>query len=225
LGYNKLLMTNSNLDQIGVWNRFWDNKILQSVNNISREIESRMSYELIFKPYININTELCEIGCGSGIFLDFISPKVKKITGLDYSLESIAVAKNRLKSRTNTVLVLADVTNLKIKDKFDLVYSNGLIEHFKDSGKVIYNHYWLSKNGGYLIIIVPHKYLWKNWWYKLSRIKLFAWIWPYTEQSFYSQKDLHNLLFQYLDQNKVKQVAIKTNIITGTLTLIAKRLS
>jgi predicted SAM-dependent methyltransferase len=43
-------------------------------------------------------------------------------------------------------------------EKFDYIYSSHVLEHLEDPCKAIKNWFRISKNGGFLIIVVPSKY-------------------------------------------------------------------
>ena len=48
-----------------------------------------------------------------------------------------------------------DLFKYKESGKFDIVHSQGLIEHFPDQSKIINEHFRLAKRGGYVLILAP----------------------------------------------------------------------
>lgn len=68
---------------------------------------------------------------------------------------------------------MGDITNKPTlpNHKYDIVLSDGLVEHFKDSNKVFENHVKLLKDNGLLIIGVPNikKSIFYNFFSKLNQ--------------------------------------------------------
>ena len=127
--------------------------------------------------------------------------------------------KNNIK---NFKLIEADVRDLNIKEKFDVVHSNGLIEHFEDPGKIIDQHLRITKKNGYTIIAVPYILLFKNMWYLISRISFLSWIWPYPDQIFFSGKSLERDYLNYFSDKNWKY-KIKLSLLTENVFLIVKK--
>lgn len=159
----------------------------------------------------------CEIGCGSSILLTELSESVGEVVGIDYSQKALERSRNlfqRLKIR-NFRLLEDDIRRLKSKGKFDVVFSNGLLEHFEDPGKIILNHLEITKDGGHTIIAVPHKYSFKNVWYLLTRPKPLRRYWPWTEQMFFTKKGIEHCCKKHCPNynHKVKVSYLTANVI------------
>jgi 2-polyprenyl-3-methyl-5-hydroxy-6-metoxy-1,4-benzoquinol methylase len=81
---------------------------------------------LLYKKEIQ-NKSILEVGCGRGSFLISILKrfKYKKLTGLDVSLPP----ENVRNFYPDIEFVNADITDFKTKNKYDIVYSNHVLEH------------------------------------------------------------------------------------------------
>ena len=69
-------------------------------------------------------------------------------------------------------LVKGDCRNVPWSDTFDLVWSQGLVEHFTNTELIIREHFKATKPGGTVLISVPYTYSYLNIWYWLTRPKL-----------------------------------------------------
>src|SRR5579885_2682220 len=104
-------------------------------NRINRWIRKR-SIELILK-YVNRNSILLEIGCGTGEEAIKIVSHVKKIVATDISSKMIELLNLKIKARSLQDKIvpvrvaasgIAELANISIIDKFDLAYSlNGAL--------------------------------------------------------------------------------------------------
>ena len=140
--------------------------------------------------------KVLEVGCGSAIDGHILAEDEKlKIYGVDRSAESIEVAKRVSQdfSRAPT-FVVSDANHLSFPEEtFDIVLSQGLIEHFRDPLPPLREQVRVLKSTGYLIVDVPQKYaglglysLRKHW--KIYRGK-WEWGWE-TEYSYLELKKL-----------------------------------
>jgi ubiquinone/menaquinone biosynthesis C-methylase UbiE len=107
------------------------------------------------------NKKILEVGAGSGVD----SLTLSKITGckstcVDYSLESLSFMKKNFKQAgVKAAFIKADAQKLPFKDNsFDLVFSNGVMEHFKNPFPMIEESKRVLKKEGILIIGVPQTY-------------------------------------------------------------------
>lgn len=108
----------------------------------------------LFKKFKEIklpkNAKILDVGCGSGTLANFWKEQGYDVTGLDMSDRSLEIT-----SRKGVHCVKGDVTKrLPFEDNtFDLVYSDGLLEHFIDPKPVLEEIYRVSK--GYVLTMVP----------------------------------------------------------------------
>lgn len=95
-----------------------------------------------------------DAGCGTGELPYLIAKKgAKKVIGVDYSQEAIAVAK-RMYNLPNLEYICDDITN--IKGKFDVITTLGTIEHTDDPFAVLKQLKKMLKPKGSLIVTCPN---------------------------------------------------------------------
>ena len=139
------------------------------------QLAFRKHWEL-FRKIINklgIRGKNClEVGCGRGTISSYMSNADYNCTLLDASFEVIQNAQKIYKDfKLKGKFVRGDVFYLPFLDEeFDIVFSIGLLEHFKNPKKVIEEKLRiLKKEGLFFAYIVPkkfvniqHKYEWIN---------------------------------------------------------------
>lgn len=144
--------------------KYWDS-VLTSVDLpriYSRTSEPTRRFDLLFKEYLaQGQIDFIEVGCGSSAWLPYFQKYFGfNVHGIDYSLEGCFLAKENMKyfgkfdSSNIKCLDIFDVEN--IKEKYDIVFTYGLIEHFSDQKEIITKLSYLLKEGGQIITIVPN---------------------------------------------------------------------
>lgn len=144
------------------WDRFWDlekskrfGKISWSKRRILRAIE----------PYCFQGGWALDAGCGSGFFARYFCEAGMKTVALDYSQSALKMAKDATGGRAEIVerdLVHSDLSK-EFAGRFDLIFSDGLLEHFSssDQDKIIRNLLSALSPKGVLITFVPNR--WSPW--------------------------------------------------------------
>lgn len=100
-----------------------------------------------------------EIGCGSSGWLPYFAKKYNYlVSGLDYSEIGCQIAKENLKmfGITCDEIICEDILQWKSNKRYDVIFTYGVIEHFKDPGivlKIIYEH---LNSEGIAITVVPN---------------------------------------------------------------------
>ncbi|MBU1044141.1 MAG: methyltransferase domain-containing protein [Candidatus Omnitrophica bacterium] len=106
--------------------------------------------------------KILDIGCGVGTFAYAAAKQQSQAYGLDYSHESLKVAKllaNRFKTGQNSVFVTASALSLPYKDNcFDKVVIADFIEHITDpEKKLLLEEVWrVLKPGGEGVVFTPN---------------------------------------------------------------------
>lgn len=180
------------------WDSLWKNKQLQGFLNFTRHCAVAIYLSTILKGHRNAPT-FCELGCGSSILLTKLSKTANTIVGIDYSQESLARSRELFRKQgvKNLRLIKDDVRKLRTKERFDVVFSNGLIEHFDNPGEIIKNHLKITKKNGYTIIIVPHKYIFKHLYYLITKPAFMKKLKVYPDQIFFTKKSLEKTYKKY----------------------------
>ncbi|MDP1678355.1 MAG: class I SAM-dependent methyltransferase [Bacteroidota bacterium] len=123
----------------------------KSDEEYAREAEFYLSF---LRPLLRPNADVLELGCGSGKMLQYVSPLVASVTGLD-----VTVAKSIKSFLPNVHLVESDVASFALDNQqFDLIYSLHLIEHLHpdEVDEHIHCMYSHLKPGGKIFIVTPH---------------------------------------------------------------------
>jgi len=153
------------------WDIFWksENSI---INSIGIRIHHRMVFRIYKKVLDSLNLKgpsIIELGCGSSE----LTARILKMYGgsatlVDNSKEALNVTRLKFKKHNlKAEFVYRDLFNFKPKKKFDIVHSEGLIEHFLDEKQkeIIEVHKKCVKKDGYIFICVPRP----AWYYKISK--------------------------------------------------------
>jgi SAM-dependent methyltransferase len=144
------------------WDHFWS---IQSKKTGSISHSKQRILSILEKHTINCKTAL-DAGCGSGFFSRFFISRGITTYALDYSAKALEMTLKVTEGKAN--IVCADLLGDKLIEiigdvKFDIVFSDGLFEHFNDDQQqVIMNNFKsvLSENG-IIITFVPN--LWSPW--------------------------------------------------------------
>lgn len=108
----------------------------------------------LFKRFKEIqlpkDAKILDVGCGSGTYAHFWKEQGYNVTGLDISEKSLEITRSK-----GVYCVKGDVTKrLPFEDnEFDLVYSDGLLEHFIDPKPVLEEIFRVSRK--YIVTTVP----------------------------------------------------------------------
>ena len=129
-----------------------------------------------------------EIGCTPGYVSALICKHIKLIPfGIDYSpMSHLYLETMRKNGIYNATLFNCDIRDFKTNNKFDIVGSVGLIEHFKNPFYILLKHYYLAKVGGIIFCVVPN-------------FRYFQWLYHFcfdrTDLSFHNLKAMNLNVF------------------------------
>jgi len=178
------------------WDKIWSKKdFLNTLVNAGRNVYNYFFLRLILR-HADQNTDLAELGCGTATLSLALSQKIKSYTGIDYSEEAVALAiKNTKDHQAKNIQILqGDALDLpqELLGKFDLVWSQGLAEHFNSLEAIIKAHWLLAKPGAKILISVPYRYSYHSIWYLLTRPSFLRRLWPWEDVNtkFLTQKEL-----------------------------------
>ncbi len=159
-------------------------------------------HNMIFKTYRKLldgigisEPDALEIGCGSGE----LAARILKTYGgtatlMDSSKPALALAERIFKQHgLKARFVHADMFKFKPAKKYDIVHSEGLIEHFvgADRKAAIDAHKRCAKKGGYVLVCVPRPVWYYNVWRKGLEKKG---NWPYGFESPFGCEELRAAL-------------------------------
>ena len=104
--------------------------------------------------------KILEVGAGSGRDSIDLAKRGAEVTVIDYSPASLKVLRRNSKAAgVELRMVLGDGTRMPFEDgTFDVVFHQGLMEHFRDEGPLLRDNRRVLKVGGHAVIDVPQKY-------------------------------------------------------------------
>jgi ubiquinone/menaquinone biosynthesis C-methylase UbiE len=180
------------------WAEHW-----KKYNNFIWQIGSwraRQAYKRLLK-YANFkNPTIIELGSGSGKNSLFLANTLEspEVVLVDFNDVSLKISKDFFQDSGIEVKFLKeDVLKLNLNDqKWDLVHSEGLIEHFfgEDRASVFKKHVDFCKDNGFVIIFVPCHNL-RYALFKKAYEKIIG-EWIYDEQE-YTKEELRGLCRQF----------------------------
>jgi ubiquinone/menaquinone biosynthesis C-methylase UbiE len=101
-----------------------------------------------------------EVGSGTGHDSVTLSSLGAKSTALDLTRVALEITRaTASECNADVDLIAGDTLNLPFQsDTFDVVFSQGLLEHFSDPAPVIKEQTRVVRPGGYLVVDVPQRY-------------------------------------------------------------------
>ncbi len=134
------------------------------------------------------SAKIIDVGCGSGKLLHFMkSLGYKNSIGVDVSKSALKLCKNFNLIEGKDVF-FADITKGFGRGGFDLVFSDGMLEHFEDIGPFIREMSKISKK--YVLILQPNHF---SLWNKIIRKTVGEAVKEYT----YSVSDFEKAFGKY----------------------------
>ncbi|MBN1154211.1 class I SAM-dependent methyltransferase [candidate division KSB1 bacterium] len=138
------------------WDNFWDRK--QNVAEVYSN-EDRIIRNL--KKNIDLSGKrILEVGAGTARDSFNLSCEGATVYVLDYSQPALDIVQ-KLNDQTDCQVLplLADTFHIPARNEsFDIVYHQGLLEHFRDPVELLNENIRVLKTDGYLLIDVPQRY-------------------------------------------------------------------
>lgn len=89
--------------------------------------------------HVNDQSDVLEVGCGSGMLAKDTAKKAKSYLGIDISAESVEIAKRACKDERNASFCVGDADKLSEKfgdRKFDVIFFNAVVNYFGSPEKL-----------------------------------------------------------------------------------------
>lgn len=180
------------IEQTNEWEAIWKRQgLLDHFIDTGRDIYNWF-FRLILSRYLESSSNVLELGSGRASLTLSLAPKIGSLTGVDISETAVEQSTTDAARRglTNVSFCIDDCTKLVLTDRYDFVWSQGLLEHFEDPHVIASEHYRMLAPGGVALLSVPYKYSYHLIWYTLTRPAFLRFLWPWTEQIFYDKKKL-----------------------------------
>lgn len=116
----------------------------------------------LFKEWIAPNTleifrgkSVLEAGCGGGQHTAFVAPICNRLVAIDLNTIDLAIARNR--DQMNVTFIEGDIATIDLAEKFDIVFSIGVVHHTDNPDQTVNNLVRHLNPGGRLILWVYSK--------------------------------------------------------------------
>lgn len=135
------------------WDKFWAGSAqVEDVYGTDERIVENLSRYLELR-----GLRVLEVGAGTGRDARALSAFGGLVVALDYSEESLRLMHATIGEAVD--IVCGDATSLPFgSGSFDVVYHQGLLEHFRRPEDVLDENLRVLKPGGVLLVDVPQKY-------------------------------------------------------------------
>lgn len=152
--------------------------------------------EVISSQFSGLNgIKALEVGSGKGNEIVQLAKRGAACVGLDFSESAMTLMRKRLAREGLTMpLVRGDARNLPFQSgSFDLVYSQGVLEHFAQPAEVLQEQYRVLREGAFIVVEVPNKW---TLYTIYKKILMAANKWLPGWETEYSPRELKSLLEQ-----------------------------
>lgn len=138
------------------WEKFWEEK--QEIDQVYSNDE-RIYFNLK-KVSTFSGKKILEVGAGSGRDSFQLAHDEANVFVLDYSPKALGIIKNlNNQNQVQVNCIQADAFNMPLPDEsFDIVFHQGLLEHFKDPLPILKENYRILKQGGFILVDVPQRF-------------------------------------------------------------------
>jgi SAM-dependent methyltransferase len=151
----------SELTDDGFWDSYWEERGRTLPLEVRREtasLQAQAILDVIDAHLPAAGSSVLEVGGAPGQYLAYIHRRCScRCAILDYSASGCALTKANFRALGVDVTVHeADLLATELTDRFDLVYSLGLVEHFADYAAAVAAQARLVTAGGVLLVGMPN---------------------------------------------------------------------
>lgn len=138
------------------WEKFWKQREqIEQVYSNDNRIYLNLTQVTALK-----NKKILEVGAGSGRDSFQLAHENAMVFVLDYSPQALQIVKKlNQQSQSGVYLIQGDAVQIPIADeKLDIVFHQGLMEHFKNPLPLLKEQFRVLKPGGLILVDVPQRY-------------------------------------------------------------------
>lgn len=145
------------------WDYFWQHN---AQSRFTQKSWSKIRIMRLLDQELRAGMRVLDAGSGSGFFSQYFISKGCEVYTLDYSQEALDIARRLTQDKSGAYLrenLLEDAFGIKYRETFDLVFTDGLFEHFSetDQRRIMDNFKKTKKKDGLITTFVPNRY---SWW-------------------------------------------------------------
>ena len=188
------------------WDEVWSSRGLMDMVAVGRAVYNRLFLREL-RPYISAETNMVELGCGTASLGRMLAKFVRSYTGIDSSVPQTTKSRKACIRFPNMTIITRDLYDGTLHETYDLVWSQGLLEHFEDPADMVIKHLEYCRAGGSIVISIPRSKGYLEWWHHCSKATFFI-PWPWTDQRFFSESDLR-LIMEKIPREQYNSFQIK----------------
>lgn len=148
---------------MSAWDSYWQS--YWNWEKVFRKITSEVYFSLINEYCDSLEgKKIIELGCGTGLTSAKLAEYGADVTLIDSSEDALRIAEKNFKTiGVEGKFIYGNVFDLpgsEFTDQFDIVFSEGLVEHFlgNERQKIFDIHSKLAKKNGMVFIAIPNIY-------------------------------------------------------------------
>lgn len=137
------------------WNRYWER-----AENVQEVYSNEGRIASYIERFASVrDMRVLEVGAGSGRDGIRLAENGARVVSLDYSIPSLEMIRSQFAGETSVSICCGDAFSLPFEDEtFDIVFHQGLLEHFRNAGDLIAENGRVLKRGGLLLVDVPQRF-------------------------------------------------------------------
>jgi ubiquinone/menaquinone biosynthesis C-methylase UbiE len=168
------------------WNEFWAeshdlDEVYSNDNRIIENLETVLDLR---------GKRILEVGAGTGRDSGTLARMGAEAWTLDYSEESLELMSENLGEEVR--IVCGDAFALPIlTGSFDVVFHQGLLEHFENPGDILAENHRVLKPGGYVLADVPQRF---HYYTLAKHVLMFFDKWFAGWETEFSPRDLESMV-------------------------------
>jgi|YelNatPaOPRAMG01_1025707.scaffolds.fasta_scaffold23165_3 ubiquinone/menaquinone biosynthesis C-methylase UbiE len=158
------------------WDDYWQRMARAGYVNYTPELLSAICAVMDVE-----GRRILEVGSGTGGNASWLAQRGAEVHLLDLSLPALQISARTFQQKgLKPRLVCADACRIPYPDEhFDVVFHQGLLEHFADPGPLLSEQWRVLRKGGYIVVDVPQRYslytVYKHLCMALGRWEYGAW--------------------------------------------------
>jgi ubiquinone/menaquinone biosynthesis C-methylase UbiE len=178
-----------------IWTTYLSQENLRQTIETHR-VQRRLLLELLRKYVVlagGPRARVLEIGCGTGIDSYILAEATEaKVFGSDLLPESVALAhKLSTEFARDVEFFVDDACAMNVPDSsFDVVFSQGVVEHFSDPTAIMSEQTRIVRPGGYVVVDVPQTF---SLYTLTKKREIRRGTWPFGWETQYSYRSLSAL--------------------------------